>query len=122
MDTHATPQKLEAFRDHAADMVEQVRQTRRAITLTMDGQDAAVVLDVEPHRRLRRLAAQASAEEGIRQGLEDIEAGRVRPAQPVFDEFRPSMALRVELSLRAEQDLDDFFLGIGAAASEQAAT
>ena len=34
------------------------------------------------------LAAEASAIEGIRQGLEDLAAGRIRPAREVFDEFR----------------------------------
>ncbi len=33
-------------------------------------------------------AAEASAAEGIRQGLEDLSAGRVRPAAEVFAEFR----------------------------------
>ncbi len=43
----------------------------------MDGQEAAAVLDVEPHGgRLCNLAAHAGAEEGIRRGMEDIEAQR----------------------------------------------
>jgi predicted transcriptional regulator len=34
------------------------------------------------------LAARADANEGIRQGLEDVAKGRVRPAREALDEFR----------------------------------
>jgi hypothetical protein len=38
-------------------------------------------------QRLLDAAAQASAEEGIRQGIEDEENGRIRPIREFFDEF-----------------------------------
>ena len=34
------------------------------------------------------LAAEADAVEGIRQGLDDLESGRTRPALDVFNEMR----------------------------------
>jgi hypothetical protein len=33
------------------------------------------------------IAARADAEEGIRQGLEDVKKGKVRPAREFFDDF-----------------------------------
>jgi hypothetical protein len=33
------------------------------------------------------IAAQAQAAEGIRQGLEDVREGKVRPANEFFEEF-----------------------------------
>lgn len=40
------------------------------------------------------IAAQADAKEGIRQGLEDAKAGRVRPAEEFFAEFEAARGLR----------------------------
>jgi len=47
-----------------------------------------VVQDAEAAQRLLDIAAEGSAAEGIRQGLEDLAQGRTRPAQEVFDEIR----------------------------------
>jgi hypothetical protein len=54
----------------------------------VDGKAAAIVQDPEAYQRLLDLAAEASAMEGIRQGLEDLKNGRTRPALDVFDELR----------------------------------
>jgi hypothetical protein len=42
-------------------------------------------------QHLSDLAAAASAVEGIRQGLADVQAGRTRPARAVFDAVRGNM-------------------------------
>lgn len=44
--------------------------------------------DAEAYQHLLDLAAEASAAEGIRQGLEDLKRGQTRPASEVFDELR----------------------------------
>ena len=44
--------------------------------------------DAEPYQRLLDVAARADAEEGIRQGLDDVAHGRTRPARDVLDEIR----------------------------------
>ena len=56
--------------------------------LTVKGKAAAVVQDAEAYQRLLDIAASANAEEGIRQGLDDVAHGRTRPAKAVFDEIR----------------------------------
>jgi hypothetical protein len=43
--------------------------------------------DDEAYQRQLDIAAQADAEEGIRQGLEDERKGRLRPAREFFAEF-----------------------------------
>jgi PHD/YefM family antitoxin component YafN of YafNO toxin-antitoxin module len=58
------------------------------MVLTVNGKAAAVVQDAEAYQHLLDLAAEASAAEGIRQGREDAENGRTRPAREVFDEMR----------------------------------
>jgi hypothetical protein len=57
------------------------------VVLTVKGKAAAVVQDAQAYQRLLDIAAQADAEEGIRQGLEDVREGEVRPAREFFDEF-----------------------------------
>jgi predicted transcriptional regulator len=40
------------------------------------------------YQRLHDLIDEAETREGIRRGLEDVAAGRTRPAREVFDELR----------------------------------
>jgi len=51
------------------------------------GQQSATQ-DAEAYQCLLDLAAEASAAEGIRQGLEDLARGRTRPANKEFNELR----------------------------------
>ncbi len=55
---------------------------------TVNGKAEAVVQDAEAYQRLLDIAAQADAVEGIRQGLEDVKKGRVRPAREALELFR----------------------------------
>lgn len=63
------------------------------LVLTVKGRAAAVVQDPEAYQRLLDIAAQAQAEEGIRQGLEDVREGKVRPATEFFEEFETRYGL-----------------------------
>jgi predicted transcriptional regulator len=54
----------------------------------MTSPDAYGFLDAEAYQHLLDVAAEASAGEGIRQGLEDAKKGRTRPARDVFDAVR----------------------------------
>jgi PHD/YefM family antitoxin component YafN of YafNO toxin-antitoxin module len=65
-----------------------LKDTGRPVILTVNGKAAAVIQDAEAYQHLLDLAAEASAAEGIRQGLEDRRFGRVRPAGALFDEIR----------------------------------
>ncbi len=48
---------------------------------------AAIVQNSEVYQRLLDIAAHADAGEGIRQGLEDVKQGKVRPARRFFEDF-----------------------------------
>ena len=67
--------------------MKQLKKTKRPLVSTERGQAAAVAQDAEAYQRLLDIAAQADSDEGIRQGLEDAERGRVRPARAFFAEF-----------------------------------
>jgi len=70
-----------------------LKKSKRPMVLTVNGKAAAVVQDAEAYQRLLDIAAQADAEEGIRQGLDDARQGRIRPAREFFDEFEAAHGL-----------------------------
>lgn len=80
-------QSLTTFRRRSGDFMKQLRKSKRPVVLTVKGQAAAVVQEAGAYQRLLDIAARADAEEGIRQGLEDVRTGRVRPVREFFDEF-----------------------------------
>lgn len=73
--------------------MKRLKKTRRPIVLTVNGKAEAVVQDAEAYQHLPDIAAQADVVEGIRQGIEDAEKGRLRPARKVFDEVRAEHAI-----------------------------
>ena len=80
-------QSLTTFRRRSGDFMKQLKKSKRPVVLTVNGKAAAVVQDAEAYQRLLDIAAQADAEEGIRQGLENATEGKLRPARQFFDEF-----------------------------------
>ena len=80
-------QSLTTFRRASGNFMKQLKKTKRPVVLTVNGKAAAVVQDAEAYQRLLDIAARADAEEGIRQGLDDVAHGRTRPAREFFDEF-----------------------------------
>ena len=81
-------QSLTTFRRQSASFMKQLKKTKRPVVLTVNGKAAAIVQDAEGYQRLLDIAARADTEEAIRQGLEDVDHGRTRPAREVFEEFR----------------------------------
>ncbi len=88
MDITKDIQPMTTFRNHSAEIMQHLKVTKRPVILTVNGKAAAVVQDAEAYQHLLDLAGEASAADGIRQGLEDLRNGRTRPASAVFDEIR----------------------------------
>ena len=84
---------LTAFRRRSGDFMKHLKKSRRPVVLTVKGKAAAVVQDAQAYQRLLDIAAGADATEGIRQGLEDVRKGRIRPAREFFDEFEAKHGL-----------------------------
>jgi PHD/YefM family antitoxin component YafN of YafNO toxin-antitoxin module len=70
-----------------------LKKTKKPLVLTINGKAEAVVQDAEAYQRLLDIAAQADSLEGIRQGIEDIKKGRVRPAREALEMFRRNHAV-----------------------------
>jgi prevent-host-death family protein len=79
---------LTTFRRNSGPFMRQLKKSKRPMVLTVRGKAAAVVQDAESYQRLLDLAAKADVYEAIRQGLDDVENGRTKPAAKVFDELR----------------------------------
>jgi len=87
LDITSDIQSLTTFRRRSGDFMKQLKKTKRPVVLTVKGKAAAIVQDAAAYQRLLDIAASASAEEGIRQGLEDVKQGKVRPAREFFADF-----------------------------------
>ena len=87
-------QSLTTFRRRSGDFMKHIKKSKRPVVLTVNGKAAAVVQDAEAYQRLLDIAASADANEGIRQGLEDVKKGRVRSARDFFKEFESQHGLR----------------------------
>ena len=81
-------QSLTTFRRRSGDFMKQLKKTRRPVVLTVKGRAEAVVQDAEAYQRLLDIVARADVHEAIRQGLDDVNHGRTRPAHEVFEEIR----------------------------------
>jgi len=88
LDITSDIQSLTTFRRRSGDFMKQLKKTKRPVVLTVKGKAAAIVQDAEAYQRLLDIAARADAEEGIRQGLDDVAHGRTRSAREIFDEIR----------------------------------
>lgn len=56
--------------------------------------NASSKIPYEAYQRLLDIAAQANAQEGMRQGLEDIREGKLRSARAFFREFEARHGIR----------------------------
>ena len=88
LDITSDIQSLTTFRRRSSDFLKQLKKSKRPVVLTVKGKAAAVVQDAAAYQRLLDIAAFADAEEGIRQGLDDVVQGRTRPTREAFDTIR----------------------------------
>jgi PHD/YefM family antitoxin component YafN of YafNO toxin-antitoxin module len=84
---------LREFSQNPTHFLRLIGTSHSHVTLTVDGNPGAVLLTPAEYQRLLDLAAYADPEEGIRQGTEDMMAGRTRPAEEVFAEILGKYAL-----------------------------
>ena len=84
---------MTTFPAQSAKFMKHLKKTKKPLILTVNGKAEAVVQDAEAYQRLLDIAAQADEKEGIRQGLEDLKKGRVRPARKALEMFRRNHAI-----------------------------
>ena len=79
---------LTDFQRNARDFIERLKQTGRPEVLTINGKAELIIQDAESYQKFLDAIDRAEAIEGIRRGLEQMEAGLGRPAEEFFAELR----------------------------------
>lgn len=87
-------QALTTFRNNSAEMLRKLKRNKRSIFLTVNGKPEAALVSIAEYDRLRELEEAADEEKSYQRALADIEAGRTRPAEEVFREFRKKYGIR----------------------------
>jgi prevent-host-death family protein len=67
---------LTDFKKNTSEFINQLKETGDPVVLTINGKAELVVQDAAAYQRLRQIAEEARVLEGIRQGIEDMNAGR----------------------------------------------
>lgn len=67
---------LTEFKKNTSEFIIQLKQTGDPVVLTINGKAELVVQDAAAYQRLRQMVEEARVLEGIRQGIEDMNAGR----------------------------------------------
>lgn len=85
-------QTLSGFRRKTAAIRRQLKETGEPIVLTVNGKAELVVRDVASYQKLLEIVERLETIEGIRAGLEEMYAGKGRPASEFFDELERQFA------------------------------
>ena len=67
---------LTDFKKNTSEFISQLKQTGEPLVLTINGKAELVVQDAAAYQKLRQVAEEARVLEGIRQGIDDMNAGR----------------------------------------------
>jgi prevent-host-death family protein len=74
-------QSLTHFKRNTGDMLAHLKETGNPVVLTVNGKEEVIVQNAEAYRRLQAQAERAELMEVLNQSMEDIKAGRTRPAR-----------------------------------------
>lgn len=80
-------QSLSVFKRDTAKFRRQLKRTKQPIVLTVNGKADMVVIDADSYDEYLREKDRLETIEGVRRGIEDMKAGRVRDAEDVFREL-----------------------------------
>lgn len=79
---------LSEFQRHAKDFVAKMKQTRRPVVLTVNGQAELVVQDAASYQKMLDRLQEAEAVAAVQQGIADFAEGRSEDASSAFDNLR----------------------------------
>jgi PHD/YefM family antitoxin component YafN of YafNO toxin-antitoxin module len=84
---------LTEFKTRTPEFLTQLRKTDRAVLLTVNGRAEVAVMSAATFQRVLEALDTLDTIRGIKAGLEDVKAGRTRPAEEFFTEFRKKNGL-----------------------------
>ena len=80
-------QSLSVFKRDTAKFRRQLKKTKEPIVLTVNGKADMVVIDAESFDEYLREKDQLDMIASVNRGIDDMRAGRTKPAEQVFREF-----------------------------------
>ena len=78
---------LSAFKRDTRRLLKQLKKTKEPVILTINGEAAIVVQDVESYQALLDLRERMETIDGIRRGIESMKAGRGKDGEVFFQEL-----------------------------------
>jgi prevent-host-death family protein len=93
LDLNKDIRSLSDFKRDTATLMRKMKKHGRPLVLTVNGRAEVVVQDAAAYQRMLDLAARAEAVLAIRQGLSDLEAGRVRDARQALDRMQAELGI-----------------------------
>jgi prevent-host-death family protein len=85
---------LSSFKRNTLEFLQQMKQTGKPVVLTVNGKAELVVQDAESYQKLLDALDRLEAIASIKQGLEDVEAGRTS----TLSEFEQEMQQKYGIS------------------------
>ena len=79
---------LSKFKRQTSDFMKRLKKNGNPVVLTVNGKAEIVVQDAESYQKMLDTIEYLSTLEGIKAGLEDLDAGRVEPAKAVHARWR----------------------------------
>ncbi len=84
-------QSLTDFKKNTPAFLNELKESERALVLTINGRSELTVMSAETFQGMLSHIEELETLAGIRRGLEDVKAGRVRPASEAFAEMRQTL-------------------------------
>jgi len=78
---------LSSFKRNTLELIRQLKETGEPIVLTVNGEAELVVQDARSYQKLLESIDRLETIAGIRRGLEEMKAGKGRPASEFFQEM-----------------------------------
>lgn len=79
---------LSEFQRNTREFLQQMKQNRSPIVLTVNGKAEVVVQDAQSYQEMLTRLERAEAVAAIRRGMNDFETGNVQDAEEAFAELR----------------------------------
>lgn len=84
---------LSDFKRNTTDLMRRIKRTGRPVILTVNGRAELVVQDASAYQRILELAERMEAVQAIRQGIKDVEEGRVQDAREALEKLRAELGI-----------------------------
>ncbi|BAZ01717.1 prevent-host-death family protein [Tolypothrix tenuis PCC 7101] len=79
---------LSSFKRNTLEFIQQMKQTGKPVVLTVNGKAEVVVQDADSYQKLLDTLERLETIAGIKQGLDDVEAGRTKSLSEFEQEMR----------------------------------